>query len=1102
LSGWKGIDLMIFQTSAQALCLLGLLFCVDGFILGCSPSMNHVPFDDGRKEPSMLMLLPNDQPGNMIYPTDTLVNIGINTTQTLVPDIAYFYLRNTIGLSEETMWKITLESGSILGMTPRNLEKKVSLLRRTMNLSDDDVRIILGKAPTLLHYSAERNLAPTILFLVRSLDLSKGELRTMMLDCPSILSYSLGNLSKKIGFFIALGHDNIGEGGIDRARELLVGTPKLLLSAVDTGLVPRLKFLTQEINFSIEEVRKLCQSNPRLLLYSLDDNLREKIVFFFILTLNLSPENVRKTLLAYPQIMDYNLENHMKPIAEYFMSDLEFSAAELGSIILKFPRLFSYSLFKIKHVTGFLRYELELDSRQAKRVIFQAPQVLGLAEDSTKAKLDFLRDRLQLSTQELGLILSKMPTLMCLGILTLASKLDYLESSVNHCDNKLLKDTILKQPSLLGYSLHLRIQPRMEQLKAAGIPAHKITVGISMTEARFQQWMSSSQSKRMMQSIITKRNSSVSGVIYRDLNLNEDELNLISSELPQINDWTLSSMRRWLTYLKNELRISSNELKDTVLSHPQLLDRSSRPKLKRRLNMLGSVCSVPDNLDTLCLSENEFHGWIGRKKKESGSKLSYLTRELVLNDTESRSLLSEMPSLDTARANKIFQQRLEYLSAHISDSTEELKLMILRHPSLLDLSVKRTIEPRMKRLRLAIDIDDTPLPNIAPLLIMSDNDYHAYLSSRLLRNLLNLPQKDAEFVLLHTRNLLLRDPEDFLLPTLNFLLQAFDGCKTRAATCVLTNPALLDYSLDDWIMPRMKLVLDAGSDPSEINEIVSLSSRKLNQIVELQTNLNLTDTELNCLLPMKDWFAQRCLRGRVQPVIQYLRSLGLSMDDVKRVFLEEPKLLTVSLSKTIQPRMKLLLESGCSPSDIGKILLLPQREVDTHCFKSYLSARLRFSSKETRRLFASFQNSKQSLRELRGIVEYLLHNVFGDSELLLKAAITQDPAILELSLQQIRPRAEILHYLESTGLEYNSSDVVGFLKQSDSGITKELVPRMNTWYPTVSHMLDEKLGGEKIDSATQEKNRILATLKDFPQALALAYSDEPNREEIAVVHWR
>ncbi len=53
--------------------------------------------------------------GDRIYPMDALPTLGLNLTQSLVPDIAYYYLQNTLGLSEETMWKITLEAGSVLG---------------------------------------------------------------------------------------------------------------------------------------------------------------------------------------------------------------------------------------------------------------------------------------------------------------------------------------------------------------------------------------------------------------------------------------------------------------------------------------------------------------------------------------------------------------------------------------------------------------------------------------------------------------------------------------------------------------------------------------------------------------------------------------------------------------------------------------------------------------------------------------------------------------------------------------------------------------------------------------------------------------------------
>ena len=240
----------------------------------------------------------------------------------------------------------------VLGMTSRNLEKKISLLRRTMNLSDEDIRVILGKQPALLHYSADRNLAPTILFLVRALDLSKAELRTMIMECPSIIGYSQKNLRKKIAFFAAL-YSSDDVHGRDRIRKLLVDTPKLLLASVETGLMPRMKFLHNEIQFTLPELQNLYEKNPRLLLYSLDDNLREKIVFFFILQLQMETKDVRKLLKSYPLVMDYNLESHIKPIAEYCMTEMGFSSTEFASIILKFPRLFTYSLFRIKHVIGY-----------------------------------------------------------------------------------------------------------------------------------------------------------------------------------------------------------------------------------------------------------------------------------------------------------------------------------------------------------------------------------------------------------------------------------------------------------------------------------------------------------------------------------------------------------------------------------------------------------------------------------------------------------------------------------------------------------------------------------------------------------------------------
>ncbi|KAL7446106.1 hypothetical protein ACHAXH_008718 [Discostella pseudostelligera] len=1166
--------------------LLGVTLSVNGFISECCKRTVAVAMKD--KQPRLWMQadqdmvlksrVGDDNPIN-IYPKDTLLSIGANSTQTLAPDIAYFYLQNTLGLSEEAMWKVTLESESILGMTPRNLEKKVSLLRRTMNLSDEDVRVVLGKQPTLLHYSADRNLAPTILFLVRALDLSKRELRAMVMDCPSILSYSLENLRKKIAFFVGLCGD---KDGFDSARELLVGSPKLLQSAVDSALVPKLKFLTNEINFSLEEVRLLVKKNPKLLLYSLDENLREKIVFFFILQLHMQPEEVRRILLAYPQIIDYNLENHMKPIAQYFMTELKLSAAEVGMITLKFPRLFSYSLFKIKHVIGFLRYELELDPRQAKRVVFQAPQVLGLGESSLKEKLHFLRSRLNLTVEELGLVLSKMPTLVCLGIETsLAPKLVYLKESLlleQPLNDQLLKDIILKQPSLLGYSLNGRIIPRMQQLIEARISPSKITVGISLPEARFLQWLSSSQSKRMMQAM--HAHATPSEVLRRVLNFTDDELDMIDSETT-LASWTISSLESWIQYLKAELGVSTDELKSTVLSYPQLLDSSSRPKLRHRLKMLRSVGSVLDNLNTTVWSKNEFDIWVRQKQIEAKSRIMYLKRLLGLNDTECRTLLLEMPLLQSAKANKVFQQKVEYITAHICDSTEEAKHLLMEHPFLLDLSIRTTLEPRMGTIQL-IGITDPKA--IASLMKISDADFQSATALPALRSqfsdtieyvqsMLELGHNETDSLMLTLSNNI--TVNNTIKETLDNLAVISNGNVVQLKAAVIQQPLLLllspgdiqkrienrassletredlfstvtmcdvDYqtflafkmlqqSLNlteneiDVILAENSRTVRLGQNPTatlvgRIEYLLSLTPKDdlkrallsqpkllsyplenllhitsvIAQRAELQSQLNTTDAEMDLLVPMNTWLANCRWQEMIEPLIQYLSfHLDGSFEDLKAMLLGEPKLLTLSLSKTILPRMELLRKFGCPPTDVAKIGLLSQKSAEEYVVENYFP-RLGFSSEQASNLFGSLGSSQLSSGDVKEILDYLLHYAFRDSKLKLNEAIIRDPSILKQSMEKIQMRTELALYLESIGCEYIASGIDGFFSMPNSVVARELC-QMETWNPSVK-------GETTCSDLAYEKNEVLETLKSFPPPPTLAFSDEENREDARIVHWR
>jgi len=289
-------------------------------------------------------------------------------------EIAYFFLQNTIGLSEELMWRITTKYGSILGFTVLNLKQKISLLRRTMNLSDDDVRTIICKQPSILHLSADGNVSPTISCLVRSLNLSKDDLRAMVVQYPAILCYSIKNLRKKISFFL----DEMGYGENEKSttqlRNILVNEPRLLTSAV-TSVKERMKFLHKEMGIPISDLRGILVKNPRILLYSLIDNLQVKLISLFVMRLGMEKHHILKIMKAYPNILDYNLEEHLLPIMKYFILELDFSPSEFRGILLKFPRLMTYSLFKIKHVVGYLRFTLGMNAKQVKRVLFQGTVV-------------------------------------------------------------------------------------------------------------------------------------------------------------------------------------------------------------------------------------------------------------------------------------------------------------------------------------------------------------------------------------------------------------------------------------------------------------------------------------------------------------------------------------------------------------------------------------------------------------------------------------------------------------------------------------------------------------------------------------------------------
>lgn len=877
-------------------------------------------------------------------------------------------------------------------MTPRNLEKKVSLLRRTMNLTDEDVRVILAKQPAILHYSAERKLGSTIIFLVRALDLSKSELRSLVLDSPSILGYSLANLSRKLSFFVnTLGYvdDDNYFVGMDRVRNLLVGTPKLLLAAVDTGLVPRFQFLHNEIEFSLEELRRLYEQNPKLLLYSVDDNLREKIVFFFILQLHIEPENVRKLMLSFPQVMNYNLENHLKPIAEYYISDVRFSATEFGSIVTRFSRLFSYSLFKIKHVTGYLRFELGLDANQVKRVIFQAPQIVGLdTEGNLQKKLDLLQIRLSLTGQELGLVLSKMPTLMNLGIENnLLPKLEYLEKVVNDTNGSddVVKEMVLKQPTLLGYSLENRIRPRMEKIISAGLSADKVTVGISMAEHKFQEWLESSHLRRKRQVDAEKysRNASRSKITYLQyvLGLNQTEVRTLLLAMPGLKYVRANKVfRRKVTYFNAELQNSTNATKAVLMKRPALLQCSIKQGWEPRMQKIrvAGISDLQKLTALLSMSDEEFQAWTLKNKYEE--TVDFLrTSSVHFSQDELDLFLLKVAGVPVSDAN--LKGAVKFLLNLSGGNLEGVKTILRDSPHLMSANVlrDRTMlrEASLHKAKQYWDFDEMTT------LMMSEEEFEYQLSlcdaKMLLHKNLNFTRKELDFVVSQqvTKNF----PID-LAAKLDYLMSRDVGVSIDIA--ILSKPKLLSHTIE-----KLRKITRVELSRNSKAKLIYNEETK-----DMLLAYGLSHTDASSILSHSRMLGMRHPQMILKPKLDLLLSIWKKEDLIARA-LVKPLLFDKSVTE-----LELLVKKGLSPSKTHKKASLAADNINQI---EQLKTELNLTEAEFEHIFPS----RQLGRDIMSTWQYLSTQL--DSMEDLKRAVLSEPKILSFSLsKRIKPRMALL----------------------------------------------------------------------------------------------
>ncbi|CAM9627141.1 unnamed protein product [Hapterophycus canaliculatus] len=173
------------------------------------------------------------------------------------------WLRDRLGLSDEQVRSLVHRRPSVLCRSVEDgMEKKVRWLQEELGLSDDEVATMVSSAPNVLTISIQGSMAPKLGWLSRRLMLSNEQLAMVVTTCPQVLTSSIeGALEPRLRWLQA----NLQIGG-SVLRERVLSYPWLLNLSVENKLAPVYEFLRAELLMDEMEIRKTLFRNPRMFL--------------------------------------------------------------------------------------------------------------------------------------------------------------------------------------------------------------------------------------------------------------------------------------------------------------------------------------------------------------------------------------------------------------------------------------------------------------------------------------------------------------------------------------------------------------------------------------------------------------------------------------------------------------------------------------------------------------------------------------------------------------------------------------------------------------------------------------------------------------------
>jgi len=343
------------------------------------------------------------------------------------------------------------------------------------------------------------------------LALEEAEARAIIAEFPNLCLYDIHELEDRIKFMIApmgkfenyICHQNgtkkktkssavdyykaLGDGygaglSIKQATNAIKAIPQFLSMYYEDSRKPSIVYFYRDLQVTPDSVNA---ARSELSQYMLGCNASDMCAFAYLNSLGVTWDQIRLLLNAFATFTYCDLEpgwelvgrgpirSELKEEMLHFLRQrLQISNPDIHSMLKTHSRLSTYGVEgNIKPTLNALQHRLGLSSAELRQLVLRMPSVIGMHVDSSKAtssldkRIEFFINEVQLNPDQLKNAILKQPSLLQYSLHSLGLKIKFLIEEVG-IPNSSIARVINTAPAILGLSLEQNLKPTVATLRA------------------------------------------------------------------------------------------------------------------------------------------------------------------------------------------------------------------------------------------------------------------------------------------------------------------------------------------------------------------------------------------------------------------------------------------------------------------------------------------------------------------------------------------------------------------------------------------------------------------------------------------------------------